>query len=84
MDYREIFEQTKIAYPQQKKWIYSQYKLNGSKTKYDYHIESYQNNKRIGWWYGEAIEDEFITAFGWRYKLFKHFRKRCNENIEKD
>ena len=67
-----------------KEWIYSQYKLNGSKAKYDYHIESYQNNKRIGWWYGEAIEDEFITAFGWRYKLFKHFRKRCNENIEKD
>ena len=67
-----------------KEWIYSQYKLNGSKAKYDYHIESYQNNKRIGWWYGEAIEDEFITAFGGRYKLFKHFRKRCNENIEKD
>ena len=67
-----------------KEWIFSYYKLNGKKATHCYHIASYQDNQRVGWWDGEPTEDEFITAFGWKYKIFKHFRKRCNENIEKD
>lgn len=67
-----------------KEWIYSQYKLNGSRVRHNYHIESYQNNKLIGWWYGEPEEQDLIEAFGWKYKVCKYFRKRCNENIEKD
>ena len=64
-------------------WIYSWYKLNGNKTKYYYHIDPYQNGKLLGWWFDDAEEQDLIKAFGWKYKLFKHFRKTPNENAEK-
>lgn len=64
-------------------WIYSWYKLNGNRTKYYYHIDPYKNGKLLGWWYDEPEEQDLIEAFGWRYKLFKHFRKTPNENAEK-
>ncbi len=64
-------------------WIYSWYKLNGNKTKYYYHIDPYKNGKLLGWWYGDPDDEDLIEAFGWRYKLFKHFRKTPNKNAEK-
>lgn len=67
-----------------KQWIYSWYKLNGNKTKHYYHIDPYKNGKLLGWWYDEPEEQDLIEAFGWKYKVCKCFRKRRNENIEKD
>jgi len=66
-----------------KQWIYSWYKLNGNKTKHYYHIDPYQNGKLMGWWFDDAEEQDLIEAFGWKYKLFKHFRKTPNKNAEK-
>ena len=66
-----------------KQWIYSQYKLNGNKSKHYYHIDPYQNGKLLGWWYGDPDDEDLIEAFGWKYKLFKHFRKTPNKNAEK-
>lgn len=67
-----------------KQWIYSWYKLNGNRAKYYYCIDPYKNGKLLGWWYDEPEEQDLIEAFGWRYKVCKYFRKRRNENIEKD
>lgn len=66
-----------------KQWIYSQYKLNGNRSKYYYHIDPYKNGKLLGWWYGDPDDEDLIEAFGWRCKLFKHFRKTPNKNAEK-
>lgn len=66
-----------------KQWIYSWYKLNGNRSKHYYHIDPYQNGKRLGWWFDDADDEDLIEAFGWKYKLLRHFRKRPNENAEK-
>lgn len=30
----------------------------------------------VGWWYGEPDDKDFIEAFGWKYKLLKHFKRK--------
>lgn len=81
MDYREIFEQTRKTLAQKG------YEIR------DKDIEEYVGTVFIeyeftlkkcrGWRFGDADEEDLIEAFGWKYKLFKHFRKTPNKNAEK-
>lgn len=59
-----------------KEWIFSQYTATGKDMGDKCSLFAYQDGEIIGWWYGKPDEEDFIEAFGWKYKLLKHFKRK--------
>lgn len=59
-----------------KEWIFSRYTLTGKDMSAKYSFFPCQDGEIVGWWYGEPDDKDFIEAFGWKYKLLKHFKRK--------
>lgn len=59
-----------------KEWIFSRYTLTGKYMGDRCSLFAYQDDKIIGWWYGNPDDEDFIEAFGWKYKLLKIFKRK--------
>ena len=59
-----------------KEWIFSQYAATGKYMGDKCSLFAYQDDKIIGWWYAEPDDGDFIEAFGWKYRLLKHSKRK--------
>ena len=63
-----------------KQWIFSQYAINGKYMGDNISLIPCQNSNVTNWCYGTPKDEDFVKAFGWKYRVLKYFKRKDKNN----